>query len=270
MVHGNRLKGKSALIIGGGQTPGQTVGNGRATAITFGQQGARVAVVDREIESAQETADLIVAAGGEAFALHGDVTQESSIQEMTAAAHAELGSIDVLHNNVGISLSGNDAEIAEIDWDAFERITRINLTGMVMTCKHVIPYMQRQGNGVILSVGSLASQINYPYIAYKTSKAGVVAMIENIAIRQAEHGIRANAILPGLMETPMAIENRTGPGFDTREKVVEGRNQHVPLNHKMGTGWDVAKAALFLASDDASFITGVTLAVDGGQSLAVG
>lgn len=270
MVQDTRLAGKTTLVVGGGQTLGETVGNGRATALTLGRHGARVVVADRDLHSAQETADLITEGGGQALALEADVTNESKIKEMVDTAHTELKSIDILHNNVGISLAGGDAEIADIEWEAFEQVTRVNLTGMVMTCKHVIPYMRRNGGGVIISVGSLASQIDYPYIAYKTSKAGVVAMTENIAIRQAKHGIRANAILPGLMETPMAIENRVGLDGMTREQVIEGRNQHVPLKNRMGTGWDVAHAALFLASDEAAFITGVSLAVDGGQSLAVG
>lgn len=265
-----RLLDKTALVVGGGQTPGESVGNGRATALVFGREGANVLVADRNLNSAQETADEIVAEGGRASAMLVDVTDEDSIKAMVAEAVARLGRIDILHNNVGVSLAGGDAVITEIDMDAFARVTTINLQGMVATCKHVLPIMRAQGGGVIISIGSLASQIDYPYIAYKTSKAGVVAMTENIAIRHAEFGIRANVILPGLMETPMAIENRVGLGGVSRNDVIEGRNQHVPLRRKMGTGWDVAHAALFLASDEAAFITGVSLPVDGGQSLAVG
>jgi NAD(P)-dependent dehydrogenase (short-subunit alcohol dehydrogenase family) len=265
-----RLEGKTALIVGGGQTKGLTTGNGRATAETFAREGARLVVADRDLAAAEETVDHIVAAGGSAVAVQADVTDEGSIVALVAHAVAELGRIDILHNNVGVSLAGGDAVVTEIDLDAFDRVTTINLRGMVATCKHVIPIMQKQGSGVIISIGSLASQIDYPYIAYKTSKAGVVALIENIAIRHAGDGIRANAILPGLIETPMAIENRIGIGGATREDVIAQRNEHVPLDHRMGTAWDVANAALFLASDDAKFITGVALAVDGGQSLAVG
>lgn len=270
MTDAPRLKDKTALIVGGGQTPGETVGNGRATALTFARAGAHVLVGDRDLQSAQETVDIIVGEGGRAEAARADVTDEQSIRVLVEQAEETLGRIDILHNNVGVSLGGNDAVIEEIAADDFDRVMRINLTGMVLTCKHVLPVMRRQGSGVILSVGSLASQIDYPYIAYKTSKAGVVAMTQNLAIRQAPHGIRANAILPGLMETPMAIEHRVGLNGMTREDVISGRNAHVPLNGRMGTGWDVANAALFLASEEAAFITGVCLAVDGGQSLAVG
>lgn len=265
-----RLEGRTALIVGGGQTPGSTIGNGRATALTFAHEGARLVVADRDLDAAEETVRAVREAGGAASAFRADVTDEASIVAMVAAADEELGRIDILHNNVGVSLAGGDAVITEIDADAFSRVTAINLRGMVLTCKHVIPLMQRRGGGVIVSIGSLASLIDYPYIAYKTSKAGVVAMTENIAVRYARDGIRANAILPGLMETPMAIENRVGLQGRTREQVNEERNAHVPLRRRQGSGWDVAKAALFLASDDAQFVTGVALAVDGGQSLVVG
>lgn len=264
------LAGKKVLLVGGGQTPGQTVGNGRASALVYARAGAEVAVADRDLASAQETVDLIVTEGGKCFALEVDVMREDSIVKMVDTAKETLGRIDVLHNNVGVSLGGGDAVIDEIDFDAFERVTRINLTGMVITCKHVIPIMIEQGSGVITSIGSLASLIDYPYIAYKTTKSGVVAMTENIAIRYAQHGIRANVILPGLMETPMAIENRVGLGGKSREQVIAERNSHVPLKNKMGTGWDVAYAAAFLASDQAGFITGVSLPIDGGQALRAG
>lgn len=264
------LSNKTVLLVGGGQTPGQTVGNGRASALTYARAGARVAVADRSSESAQETVDLILAEGGDAFAIAVDVTSEDSIIAMVHTAKREMGRIDVLHNNVGVSLAGGDAVIDEIDLAAFDRVTRINLTGMVLTCKYVLPIMKEQESGAIISIGSLASVIDYPYIAYKTTKAGVVAMTENIAIRYAKFGIRANVILPGLMETPMAIENRVGLGGRSREEVIAERNSHVPLKSKMGTGWDVANAAVFLASDAAGFITGVSLAVDGGQALRAG
>jgi NAD(P)-dependent dehydrogenase (short-subunit alcohol dehydrogenase family) len=265
-----QLEDRIVVVVGGGQTAGQTVGNGRAAALTYAAAGAKVLVGDRDADAAAETVHEITAAGGVAESATVDVTDESSIIAFIETARQRWNRIDVLHNNVGVSLAGGDAVITDIDEEAFTRVTHINLTGMVMTCKHVIPLMREQGGGVITSIGSLASLIDYPYIAYKTSKAGVVAMTENIAIRHAQHGIRANAILPGLMETPMAIENRVGLGGATREQVIAARNSHVPLRGRMGTGWDVARAALFLASDDAQFITGVALPVDGGQALAVG
>ena len=265
-----QLQDRTVVIVGGGQTPGETVGNGRAAALTYAAAGARVLVGDRDPASAEQTAAAVRANGGEAVFAEVDVTEEQSVIALVELARRTWDRIDVLHNNVGVSLAGGDAVITEVEEEAFTRITHTNLTGMVMSCKHVIPVMQAQGGGVIISIGSLASVIDYPFIAYKTSKAGVVAMTQNIAIRHAADGIRANAILPGLMETPMAIENRVGRGGASRASVIAERNSHVPLRGRMGTGWDVAKAALFLASDDAQFITGVALPVDGGQSLAVG
>ncbi|MHA6616304.1 SDR family NAD(P)-dependent oxidoreductase [Pseudonocardia sp. DLS-67] len=267
---GQRVAGKVAMVVGAGQTPGQTAGNGRATAVLLAREGAKVLAADRDLVAAEETVKQIVDEGGEAVAVRADVTSEDDIVAMTSACVRQWGRIDILHNNVGVSISGGDAPIAEIEADAFARITAINLQGMVLTCKHAIRVMRDQGGGVITNISSLAALINYPYVTYRTSKAGVVTMTEHIAITNAAHGIRANAILPGLMDTPMAIENRVGRDGATREQVIAERNSHVPLQNRMGTAWDVAHAALFLASDEAAFITGVALAVDGGQRLAAG
>jgi NAD(P)-dependent dehydrogenase (short-subunit alcohol dehydrogenase family) len=267
---GGRVAGKVAIVVGAGQTPGQTFGNGRATALLLAREGAKVLAADRDLGSAEETVKQILDEGGDAAAVRTDVTSEADIQAMTAACLEQWGRIDILHNNVGVSIAGGDAPITEIEADAFARITTINLQGMVLACKHAIPVMREQGGGVITNISSIAATINYPFVAYRTSKAGVVTLTEHIAITNAQYGIRANAILPGLMDTPMAIENRVGRGGATREQVIAERNAHVPLRNTMGTAWDVARAALFLASDEAAFITGVALNVDGGQSLARG
>jgi len=258
-----RLKDKVAIVVGGGQTPGESIGNGRATAILFAREGAKVLVVDRDLSSAQDTASMIVKEGGTADAASADVTNEASLQKMIADCVAKWGRIDILHNNVGLSLAGGDAVIEEITSEAFDRIMQINLRGMVMTCKHVLPIMRKQRSGVIISISSHAVLISYPYVAYKTSKAGVIAMIEQLAYQNAEYGIRANVILPGLMNTPMAIESRIKALGKSREEVIAERDAQVP-GGKMGTAWDVAYAALFLASDEAKFISGVSLPVDGG------
>ncbi len=141
---------------------------------------------------------------------------------------------------------------------------------MVLTCKHAIPVMRRQGGGAIVNISSVAAVAAYPYVAYKTTKAAVIALTQQVAIQHARDGIRANVILPGLMNTPMAIEPRVKATGKSRAEVVAERDSRVPLGRKMGTGWDVAQAALFLASDDARFITGAVLPVDGGSSLQVG
>ncbi len=263
------LKHKVAIVVGGGQTPGETIGNGRATAIEFAREGGRVWVADRSIESARETVAMIDAEGGDARAGYVDVTDEPSVARMIAECHAAFGRIDILHNNVGVSLTGGDAIIDEITTAAFDAVTSINLRGMVLTCKHVLPIMRAQGGGVIVNISSMAAWSSYPYVAYKTSKAGVIALTEQLAQANARHGIRANVILPGLMNTPMAIEARVAAGTP-RAEVIARRDAQVPLGGKMGTAWDVAHAAAFLASDKAGFITGIALAVDGGASVRRG
>ena len=264
-----RLDGKVAVVVGAGQTPGETIGNGRATAVLFGREGAHVVAVDRALDTAQNTVSAISEEGGSAFALRADITVERDIEEFVAETVARLGRIDILHNNVGVSLAAGDSPVADITSDAFDRVMAINLRGMVMTCKHVLEVMQAQKSGVIVNISSVAAVADYPNIAYKTSKAGVIALTENLALTYASDGIRVNCILPGLMNTPMAIEPRVGRNGMTREQVIAMRNSKVPLG-TMGTGWDVAEAALFLASPQAAFITGVALTVDGGQSLMIG
>ena len=264
-----KLAGNVALIIGAGQPDGETIGNGRATALTFAREGATVICVDRRLDSAKDTAELVTNEGGVAHALECDITDEKQIIATVNTVVADLGRIDILHNNVGVSLAAGDKPVDEITVEAFERITSVNLTGMVMTCKHVLPVMRTQKSGVIVNIASHAAIVNHPGVAYQTSKMGVIMLTTNLAVANAEHGIRANVICPGLMDTPMAIESRVAAGTP-RDEVRSMRNSKVPLGGRMGTAWDVANAALFLASEDAGFITGVSLVVDGGQSLRRG
>jgi NAD(P)-dependent dehydrogenase (short-subunit alcohol dehydrogenase family) len=258
-----------AVVVGAGQTAGQTIGNGRATAVLFGREGAHVVAVDRHLDAARDSVRAIKEQGGSAVALRADITVERDIEGFVSEAVARLGRIDILHNNVGVSLAAGDSPVADITSDAFDRVMAVNLRAMVMTCKHVLTVMQAQKSGVIVNISSIAALADYPNIAYKTSKAGVIALTENLALTYAPYGIRVNCILPGLMNTPMAIEPRVGRDGMTREQVIALRDSKVPLG-KMGTGWDVAEAALFLASPQAAFITGVALPVDGGQSLRIG
>jgi NAD(P)-dependent dehydrogenase (short-subunit alcohol dehydrogenase family) len=265
-----RLKDRIAIVVGAGQSPGEGMGNGRATALTFAREGAKVLCVDHNLASAQETVDMIAGKQGSAIAFKADVTKNAEIKAMVADAHGRWGGIDILHNNVGVSLSGGDAELLDITEEAFDRCVAINLKSCIFAAKHVIPIMRSQGSGVIINISSMAVITTYPYVAYKATKSAMVAFTEQLAYQNASYGIRANVILPGLMNTPMAVDTRAREFKKTRAEVEAERDRQVPLRRKMGTGWDVANAALFLASDEANFITGVTLPVDGGASVRRG
>jgi len=255
--------------MGGGQQAGHDTGNGRAVSQVFAREGALVAVVDRDLASAQDTVDLITTDGGTAFAVAADVTNERDVVAAVEACRSRWGHIDILHNNVGIAIAAGDAPIAELDIDVYDRMMAVNLRGMVLTCRHVIPIMRARQRGVVLTISSIGAIMNYPSATYRISKSGVLALTKHVAISNASFGIRANAILPGLLATPMAIERRVRDGA-SREEVLGARAAQVPLRGAAGTAWDVANAALFLASDEASFITGAELVVDGGQTLLVG
>jgi len=265
-----RLEGKTAVVIGAGQGPGEGLGNGRATVLRFSQEGAKVMAVDRELRSAEETASMVKQSGVECVAFEADVTKESTLAAAIEAAQKRWGHIDILHYNVGVSIAGGDAPLLEFTEEAFDRISAINLRGAIMACKHVIPIMRQQRAGAITMISSLAVLENYPFVAYKATKAALIAFTKQVAIQNAEFGIRANVILPGLIDTPMAVDTRARVSGKSRAQVAAERDARVPLRRKMGTAWDVANAALFLASDEANFITGVALLVDGGGALNVG
>jgi NAD(P)-dependent dehydrogenase (short-subunit alcohol dehydrogenase family) len=262
-----RLKDKIAVIIGAGQGPGEGLGNGRATAIRFVQEGARVLAVDRDLASAQET---VRQAGGDCIAFEADVTSEPALARAIEAAKTRWGRIDILHYNVGVSLAGGDATPLEITEEAFDRICAINLRGCIMACKHALPIMRAQRSGVIINISSVAAWEVYPTVAYKATKAAMIAYTQQLAILNAEFGVRANVILPGLMDTPMAVDTRARVTGKSRAEIAAMRDAKVPLRKKMGTAWDVANAALFLASEEANFITGVALPVDGGALVKIG
>src|SRR3974377_369609 len=203
-----RLKDRVAIVVGAGQSPGEGMGNGRATALTFAREGAKVLCVDRDLTSAQETVDMIAAKDGTAAAFKADVTKDAEIKAMVSDAMKRWGRIDVLHNNVGVSLAGGDAELLSISEEAFDRCVAINLKSCILAATHGTPIMRQQKSGAIINISSMAAITTYPYVAYKATKSAMIAFTEQLAYQNAENGIRANVILPGLMDTPMAVDTR--------------------------------------------------------------
>ncbi|MGE0313033.1 MAG: SDR family NAD(P)-dependent oxidoreductase [Lautropia sp.] len=265
------MKDRTVLLIGAGQSPGEGIGNGRAAALLYAREGARVMAVDVDEAGARETAAMIRGEGGEAIAVRADVRDERALEAAAGRTLAAWGRIDVLHYNVGVSLAGGDRPLQDITEADFDNVSAINLRGYVMAAKHVVPSMRREGRGAIVAIASIAAlTTTYPMVAYKTSKAGMIAFTEQLARHNAEFGIRANAVLPGLMNTPMAVDTRARELGRPRAEVAAARDARVPLGRRQGTAWDVARACLFLASDDAAFITGVSLPVDGGALLRGG
>jgi NAD(P)-dependent dehydrogenase (short-subunit alcohol dehydrogenase family) len=267
-VNAPRLAGVSALVVGGGQTPGETIGNGRAIATLFARHGASVMVVDRVLERAEATVADIVTAGGTALAREADVTNSEDCRAMVEATTAAFGTLDVLVNNVGIG--GGDGGPVSLPEDVWDRIQEVNLKSMYLSCKHALPVMRAQGRGAIVNISSVAATCSTGMLAYKTSKAGVNALTHAVAMGNARHGIRVNGIMPGLMDTPMAVDAAATAAGVERAEVAARRDAQVPLRGRQGTAWDVAHAALYLASEEARFVTAVTLPVDGGQSGRIG
>ena len=263
-----RLAGRVAVVVGAGQTAGETVGNGRATAVTFAREGARLVLADRDPASLEETAALAREAGATVTTVVADVASDDGPERIVSAAVESFGGIDVLHNNVGIG--AGDGPPHHLADDAYDRIMDVNLRAMWRTCRAAVPLLRASGAGAIVNVSSLASIAAAGNLtAYKLSKAGVNALTQNLALTNAKHGVRANAILPGFIDTPMAVDAAARATGADRASVAGARAAAVPLG-RQGTAWDVANAALFLASDEAAFITGVLLLVDGGQGARVG
>jgi len=233
----------------------------------FAQEGARVMCVDHRLDSAEETVEIIRAAGGQAVARPADVTVEAECAGFVADCVDVFGTVDILHNNVGIGT--HDTSPSRMTDEIWDGIMNTNLKGAVFATKHVLPVMRAQGSGSIINVSSVAAVCAVGIVAYKASKAALNAYTQSVAMGNAKYGVRANVIMPGLMETPMAIEGFVAAGSD-RGELIAMRNSLVPLKGGMGTAWDIANAAVFLASDEARFITGVNLPVDGGQSARIG
>lgn len=260
----DRLKDKIVLLFGAGSS-GDGWGNGKATAALFAQEGARVVGVDLSLPAVEETRARVAEMGHEMDALCADVTQAAQVEAAVAYTLERHGRIDVLHNNVGVTRMGDPIELTEEDWQ-FSLDT--NLTGVFLTCKHVLPVMKAQRSGAIVNISSLASiQINrMPYFGYYASKAGLNHFTRALAVNYAPFGIRANAVLPGVIDTPL-IYKQISTEYETVEDMIKARNAASPMG-RMGDAWDVAYASLFLASDEAKYVTGVCIPVDGGKSCA--
>ena len=263
-----RLEGKRAVVIGAGQQPGETIGNGRAIALTFAREGADVLCVDRAGDRAQATADEVAANGGVAAALELDATAGDA-PERLAAACGERGGIDIFVYNVGIGGPGDGPPHKHED-EAFEKIFAVNFTAARRLARAAVPLLREGEGGSFVMVSSLASLAGAGMLAYEVSKAALNRLTISLARSNAKYGIRANAILPGLMDTPMAMVGTSRRDGRTIEDQRAARGAMVPLKGGMGTGWDTANAALFLASDEAKFITGILLPVDGGASVRLG
>ena len=264
-----RLEGRIALIVGAGSI-GPGWGNGKATAVTFARAGARLFCVDRDSAAAQETVDIIRSEGFEAEAFTADASRSEDVAAMVAACVAKYGRIDLLDNNVGIAVVGGVVDITEAEWD---RVFAVNLKSCFLAMKQVIPVMERQGGGSIINISSIAAirHLGVSYITYAATKAAMNQMTRSTAVEFAAKNIRVNCVLPGLMKTPM-VAHSAGLAASYASGDVEAmwraRDAMVPMGH-MGEAWDVANAALFLASDESRYVTGIELVVDGGLTLKV-
>ncbi len=263
-----RLAGKIAIVSGAGQAPGDTIGNGKAIAILFARAGAKVLCVDRDEARGQLTVDEITAEGGQAHLCVADVSHADGAAAIASACEAVFGPPDILVNNVGIGDAG-DGPTHKATEEAFDRTLRINLKGAWLLTKTVMPGMLARQRGAIVNISSLASIAGGHQIAYEVSKAGMNRMTQSAAMAGAARGVRCNAITPGLMDTPMAIGGIAKMRGIPEDELRAERAARVPMRF-MGTGWDTAFAALFLASDEARYITGAILPVDGGGSVRIG
>ena len=261
-----KLQGRVAVVYGAGSV-GEGWGNGKASAVAYARAGAKVACIDMNEEAAQATAAIINGEGGDAIAVKANVTDLDQVRAATDAVVKAFGQLDVLHNNVGITAAGGPVEASEESWD---RVMSVNVKSMFFTCKCALPLMVDQGRGAIVNISSLAGirWTGYNYSSYYASKAAVINFTRGVAIEYASRGIRANSILPGLMDTPHIYQQIT-TFYASVEEMVQARHKLSPTG-RMGTAWDVANAAVFLASDDAAYINGVELPVDGGLHAKAG
>jgi len=264
-----RMEGKKAVVVGAGQPPHELVGNGRAIAVRLAREGAEVCAVDREKDRAEETVKQILAEGGRAHAIVADIGDPADCARLVEESHAVMGRIDALVNNVGTSQG--DANPLELDPADWQQIMDVNLRGMWLTSREVVPLMQEQGGGAITNISTVGSRTGGGSLfAYSVSKSGVNALTHFFAVSYAPVGIRCNAVLPAWIATPHSMEGLVRAGHAPNpEHILQQGHRFVPLG-RMGRASDVANAALFLSSDESSFITGLEVPVDGGTLAMIG
>jgi NAD(P)-dependent dehydrogenase (short-subunit alcohol dehydrogenase family) len=250
-----RFKDKVVLISGAGSIRAG-MGNGKATAIAFAGEGAKVVAVDRNLDAAQETIRIIRENGGKGIALQADVAREEEARKVIESTITEYGMLNILFNNVGIGDSRAGLKVTETEWDL---VMGVNLKSVLFMCKYAAPEMRKVGGGAIVNNASMAAFYGHPIFAYSASKAGVVALTRSLAVSLAKDNIRVNCVSPGFIDTPMVAPVMN----ERRIKNIELR---VPMK-RHGKAEEIAGTVLFLASDDASYITGQTIAVDGGMSI---
>jgi NAD(P)-dependent dehydrogenase (short-subunit alcohol dehydrogenase family) len=255
-----KFTGRVALVLGAGSV-GEGWGNGKAAAVSYAREGATVIAVDLNLAAAEATRRIIRDEGGKCDAFAADVTQSGQLKDLIDEVVGRHGRIDILHNNVGMAKMGSVTDLSEADWDLG---MAVNLKSAFLACKHVLPVMQAQKRGAIINISSLAAirYTGYPYPVYYAGKGGLNQLTVGLALEYAAAGIRVNAIMPGYIDTPLIYKDISGQYSDV-QAMVDERNARCPTG-KMGTAWDIARAAVFLASDDAAYITGVCLPVDGG------
>jgi NAD(P)-dependent dehydrogenase (short-subunit alcohol dehydrogenase family) len=263
------MEGKKALVVGSGQPPHERVGNGRAMAMAFAREGAEVCCVDREKERAEETVELIRAAGGTAHAVFADISVPEDCDRLVDEANAAMGTIDVLVNNVGSSQ--NDSDPLNLTVEGWQGVVDINMRGTWLTSRAAVPIMKDNGGGSIINTSTVGSRAQGGNLfGYSVSKAGVNAITHFFAVQYAQYKIRCNAILPAWILTPHSFEGLIRSGVAANEEEIVGfGEQRVPLGF-MGVAEDIANAALFLGSDESRFVTGQELPVDGGVLSFIG
>jgi NAD(P)-dependent dehydrogenase (short-subunit alcohol dehydrogenase family) len=264
-----RMEGKKAVVVGAGQPQHKLLGNGRAIAEVLAREGAEVCAIDMFADRAKETAERIRAAGGTAYSFQADISDPANCARLIDDSHTAMGRIDVLVNNVGVN--HGDGPVLELEPDGWQEIFDINLRGMWLTSKAVVPLMKEQGGGAITNISTVGSRaVGGRLFAYSISKSGVNALTHFLAVEFAPFNIRCNAILPAFIATPHSMEGLVQAGVALSEDEIMARmHERVPLG-RMGNAMDVANAALFLSSEEANFITGLEVPVDGGILAQVG